>query len=711
MPAACNVVRRCSYRLHVRLNIGRSSFKPSYVKHACSSTRATNAPAESSAPTARLRPNNSSDAQSTSISTKQNASQTYEDGYPPSPKEGENTLDSYSMSREREVHGLKHTNGPDQLATTAPIIRRVFQRYRDEEQKATRHMGQRTRASEINGTDLETSSEQDKEKYLEHFEDRPNAERHPFSDAEDLKHGALDTEERASLIYSPIVQLSELEKARPEQKSNWIRFRPKQEQIEGEPATGVERPTLAPLSKQLQNVQTEHINTGAVRQQTTQEHFPSMTNEGGDDGLNGAAQPPKKDGLFGQLRNPKGTRTELSTRSSLKSFAKDQESGGEAAVQKGDPRFFKAIRAASVEDIERKLYHTAHHKPDMDGVRFMLKELIKFRHIQPQARHYEALILANCEARGGSAGALYHILAEMEREKIGIGTSTLSAALKVLSIHPDAQLLTNIFQTFSAQWATPSMADTTYMILTFIRLNQFELALTHLEHLISTSPPINNYLQSPIPQYLYATMLYRLSSPAISDHTATLHLLYFLTDNNLAISNTCIFYVLDSAAEALHLDLTLHLWRTHVDTNYIIPSTGLCRNALLTAARNGNAELATKAGRVLEKRGKEFGDVGLRIEELEMVIDAFMEDRGEGPGLEAVKLLYNRMMELRKAEGERDEVKWEMEMDMRWREREMEREREERAKVEKEDGGKDRGETKERARVEGETAYGGRKMR
>ncbi len=276
----------------------------------------------------------------------------------------------------------------------------------------------------------------------------------------------------------------------------------------------------------------------------------------------------------------------------------------------------EAIRAALVADIEQKLHHTAHHKPNVDGVQFMLSELIKVRNVQPQARHYEALILANCEAHHGSAVAIYPILAEMEREAIGIGASTLSAVLKVLSIHPDAQLLPRIIRTFFSQWIIPSVTNTVHLILCLTRLNQFELAITHLEQLISTSPLISPFLQSPIPQYLYITVLYRLASPAIADHTAILHLLYLLDDNNLPVSNVCISYILDSAAEALHLDLTLYLWRSHIDTNFIIPNTGLCRNALLTAARSGNPELAEKVSRWLESRGERG------VEELEMVREA-----------------------------------------------------------------------------------------
>lgn len=401
--------------------------------------------------------------------------------------------------------------------------------------------------------------------------------------------------------------------------------------------------------------------------------------------LNTARKHHSKDPLFGQLYNPRGTRTVPRQQLDEKSTLENQKAKKKSHRKPLKPSFYRVIRAASVENIEYKLYFTAKNIPNLAGVRFMLRELIEVRHIQPETRHYDALILANREARHGSADALYPILAEMEREKVGIGASTLSAVLELLSIHPDAQLLTSIIHTFSTQWADTTIADKINVILILSRLNQFEFALTHLEHLISTSPPPTNYLESPIPKYLYTTIVYRLASSSVSDHTATLHLLYLLTDNNLPISNTCISYILDCAAEALHLDLTLYLWRSHVDTNYIVPSTGLCRNALLTAARSTNSELATKAGRVLERRGYENGGIGLQIEELEMVREAFSGDRDRNVGFQAVNRVEKRMLELRKMEMEETKTEIEREREpLGWKHVELLDEMQERAGMEEE---------------------------
>lgn len=452
-------------------------------------------------------------------------------------------------------------------------------------------------------------------------------------------------------------QLRNEQKTGADQNRLWCPFDTQQRQDDGKAAAGSQPPATDALSMLLQVGQAESTKIEAAHQPATQGHGALDTTTARYDRPNDAGKPPSKDTLFARLRNPKLTNAGPRPRASGRPSAEVQSSKWKVAGEEREPQFHRLIRAASVQTIEQKLQHTAHHKPNVDGVRFMLKELIEVRHVKPQARHYEALILANCEARHGSADALYPILAEMERERIGISTFILSAVLKVLSIHPDAQLLTSILETLSGQWATKSGADTIHLILALCRLNQFELALIHLEHLISTSPPPDNFLRSPIPQHVYTTILYRLASPAIADHTAVLYLLYLLTDHNLPISNVCISYLLESAAEALHLNLTLYLWRSHVDAEYIIPSTGLCRNALLTASRNGNAQLARKAGRVLEVRGNSADGVGLQLEDLEMVREAFAGDKEVKVGAMALNRITKRMVELRTGEAKLDKIR------------------------------------------------------
>jgi hypothetical protein len=605
MLADSGVVRRCSRRLNLYLRITRSSFAPLRIQHACSSTNAT---AESSGATARLRPDDSSGGPKPSVSITPSNSQGYGEGEQASSSNVGDTPETQLTGEESDAQGVKTAYGLDGVRNTAPIIFRAFQPYKEGEKKPLKKLTGTPHVSEITGKALEALY----------------ARRNKIN---------LQNSEPPVPKISAIEHLRHVEDVAPEQSGEFDLSGTQEERDDPSELTIEERDS------------------------------PYSAKEEGDGRPRAARKRFTKDSLFERLRNPKGTQTESIKSSSAKPPSENTKLEEDSAGEKSEQHFHQIIRQVSVEDIEQKLQTTAYHKPNVNGVTFMLEELVQRRHVRPQARHYEALILSQCEHRHGSAAALYPILVEMERERIGIGASTLSAVLKVLSIHPDAVLLSSIMQTISSQWMDPSASDVTYLIMSLVRLNQFELALRHLEHLISTSPLPNNFLHSPIPKYLYTTLLYRLASPAISDHTAILHFLYSLSDHHLLVPHTCIAYILDSASSSLHLDLTLYLWRSHIDTNYIIPNTGLCRNALLTAARAGNSELATKAGNVLESRA---GSKGLEIEEIEMVHEAFrrrmdvLKDRSIMWRLQAVNRLEARMVKLRKKE------RWKAMEEMRW---------------------------------------------
>jgi hypothetical protein len=606
MVADSGVVRRCFRRLNLYLRITRSSFAPLRTQHACSSTSAT---AGSSGATARLRPDNTAGGPKTSVSITPRNSKGYGEGEQASSSNVGNTPNTHLTGEESDAEGVKTADGLDGVRNTAPIIFRAFQPYKEGEETPLKKLPGTPHISEITG------------KALEALYARRNKTK-------------LQNSESPVPKISAIEHLRHVEDVASDQSGDFDLSGTQEEKDDRSEPTIEERAS------------------------------PHSAKEEGDEWPRAARKRSTRDTLFEHLRNPKGTQTESIKGLSAKPPTENSKLEEDSAREKSEQHFHQIIRKVSVEDIEQKLQTTAYHSPNVNGVTFMLEELIQRRHVQPQARHYDALILSHCEHRHGSAAALYPILEEMEREKIGIGASTLSAVLKVLSIHPDAVLLSSIMQTISSQWMDPSASDVTYLIVSLVRLSQFELALRHLEHLISTSPPPDNFLHSPIPKYLYTTLLYRLASPAISDHTAILHFLYTLSDHHLLVPSTCIAYILDSASSSLHLDLTLYLWRSHIDTNYIIPNTGLCRNALLTAARASSSELATKAGKALESRA---GSKGLEIEEIEMVHEAFrgrmdvLKGRGVMWGLQAVNRLEARMVQLRKKE------RWKAMAEGRWK--------------------------------------------
>jgi hypothetical protein len=61
----------------------------------------------------------------------------------------------------------------------------------------------------------------------------------------------------------------------------------------------------------------------------------------------------------------------------------------------------------------------------------VLQALIRDRHVEPRARHYKALILANTSTTAGRPNAVRQLLEEMEDNNIAADSGTLHAALQV----------------------------------------------------------------------------------------------------------------------------------------------------------------------------------------------------------------------------------------------------------------------------------------
>ena len=97
------------------------------------------------------------------------------------------------------------------------------------------------------------------------------------------------------------------------------------------------------------------------------------------------------------------------------------------SLSKGKPVW----RAMQTSELEVQLQRVAHHFPSVRRVHNLLRVLIVHRSVKPTVSHYEALILANCDAELGSVKAVKAVLQEMERENIAIGMSIYEAVLKV----------------------------------------------------------------------------------------------------------------------------------------------------------------------------------------------------------------------------------------------------------------------------------------
>ena len=83
------------------------------------------------------------------------------------------------------------------------------------------------------------------------------------------------------------------------------------------------------------------------------------------------------------------------------------------------------------EGLESRLQYAMDNKPNIRHITQILRLLIRDRHVQPNARHYKALILANTDNERGSPQLVRGLLEEMENNGITADSGTLHGALQV----------------------------------------------------------------------------------------------------------------------------------------------------------------------------------------------------------------------------------------------------------------------------------------
>ena len=143
---------------------------------------------------------------------------------------------------------------------------------------------------------------------------------------------------------------------------------------------------------------------------------------------------PQAPGGHGRIRQS----TRQSTRQ--KGYIPSVQESFRAVHRRGKDGPVRALdrESASSQTLEDELRWIARTRPDPRQIQDVLRILIKDRKINPDPRHYEALILANCSAELGSVDNVKSIIEQMEREGVAISPSIHYAVLTVsfASCHP-----------------------------------------------------------------------------------------------------------------------------------------------------------------------------------------------------------------------------------------------------------------------------------
>ncbi len=198
----------------------------------------------------------------------------------------------------------------------------------------------------------------------------------------------------------------------------------------------------------------------------------------------------------------------------------------------------------------------------------------------------------------------------------------------MLAVHPDYILRNDILQELRQRWFALSNDGWHDVIVGLLKEKQLEMALNKLEEMEHDGQQVYTWL--------YDMFVYTLCEVEEFDNATNL-LKHRVDRGETMISANMWFYVLDSASRALHVspvladtsffadmqkyEATLYTWKKRVETAYLNPPSGVCLNVLTTAARHGDADLATDVFRILGDRKTRFD-----LNQYETLLDAYVAD-------------------------------------------------------------------------------------
>lgn len=232
---------------------------------------------------------------------------------------------------------------------------------------------------------------------------------------------------------------------------------------------------------------------------------------------------------------------------------------------------------------------------------------MKERGETPNLRLYSALLHSCVSAEHGSAAKVASFLREMKSEGIELDAETCHNVLEALAVHPDYLQRAEILEYMRERWFPLTNEGHNYIVAALLRDRNYELALEKIDTMALEGIHVH--------PWLYDKAIYMLLDIGEVEEAYQLAVSRLDLDMSPAVWNR----LLDVASKSCHHEATKYVWKSRVESSYMIPSSGICFNVLNTAARNGDAELATDVFRVLGNRRTAFTH-----HHYEMLIEAYI---------------------------------------------------------------------------------------
>ncbi|KAJ5484106.1 hypothetical protein N7539_005902 [Penicillium diatomitis] len=276
------------------------------------------------------------------------------------------------------------------------------------------------------------------------------------------------------------------------------------------------------------------------------------------------------------------------------------------------------IAGKSNDSLEALLQTEMGKRPNITSATHILRLLIRDRGIQPSARHYKALIVANSDGIHGSPNFVRNLLEEMERYGVAADSGTLHAALQALAVHPDFSLRQEVLQKLRDRWLTLSPSGWHFVVAGLLREHKFEMALEQISLMLQKDIHVESWLHSSI--------IYNLCDMEELDEV--LRLMEVRVHQGHDMTSALWMHVLRTAVEAQHYQLARFVWRRQVELGYLRLPSAACSDVLQLAAENSDLEVAQSifrycAQRALTPTVEDFGQLVLAYVGADNVYAAF----------------------------------------------------------------------------------------
>ncbi|KAM0248621.1 hypothetical protein ACHAP5_003347 [Fusarium lateritium] len=225
----------------------------------------------------------------------------------------------------------------------------------------------------------------------------------------------------------------------------------------------------------------------------------------------------------------------------------------------------------------------------------IVRYLLKFREYPLDALIYESM-LAAMAAPSGSSGGIRRILADMRDQNIPLNADVCYLALEALTVHPEYVLRQEVMEIMDKHWFEYTISAKQNIAVAMLREGQHELAMDKITQLMNEAERID--------LWVYDVFILEYGRMSFFDE-----MLYLLKQRKHAKGTDAPFrniqlMALDMFSQGFHHAGTLFVWADAIKTSIHNPSNGILENVLATAARHGDADLATEALDKLSRRGK-----------------------------------------------------------------------------------------------------------